>query len=474
LTQLGGNTSRGIGVNDGTSLPSRWLHTVVGLALLIILCGSFLASLNLSRGERGATATALDPIKLERPEQLDGELTVWGWNVAAKSLRSLLPAFRERYPKVRVNVEMTGTNVQARFLLSLSSGTGAPDVMQLQAYESPRYLATGRMTDLTAVAAKYEKDFPPASWANCVHAGRVYAIPWDIGPCAVFYKRDLFRKYHVDPDKIETWDDFIAAGKQILEQSGGRTKMMALSPGDLLPTYEIFLQQVHGQVFDEQGRVAIDSPQSRRALDLIRRLLDAGICASVDQFSHEWMAGLNADTIATYPAAVWLGGTMKDTTGQYISGQANWGVFPLPAFERGGLRASNLGGSVLVIPDQCPNKEAAWAFVQYALCTREGQVTQYANFDLFPAYLPALKDPFFEQPDAYYGGQKVRALFAGSVEGIPVVHRTSDWVEAMNYARQSFTAWAVNHEPTEPTLEQLARKLERRLGRAHSPAEAAR
>jgi lactose/L-arabinose transport system substrate-binding protein len=454
-----------------SSVPSRRLHTVVGLFLVLGVCGALLASLK--RGaERDVSNKPLDPSKLNDPQQVHGRITVWGWNIAAKSLKSITPAFQQRYPNVEAHVEMTGANVQTRFLLSLSSGTGAPDVMQLQAYESPRYIATKRMTDLTALAARYEKSFPPSSWANCVHEGRVYAIPWDIGPCAVFYKRDIFRKYGIDPEQIETWDDFLAAGQQIRERSKGRTKMMALSTGDLIPMYEMLLQQVRGQVFDAQDRIAVDSPEARRVLELIRRLLDSGICAAVDQFSHEWMASLNADTIACYPSAVWLGGTIKDTTGQYISGQANWGVFRLPAFERGGLRTSNLGGSVLVIPDQCPNKEAAWAFVEYALCTREGQVAQYANFDLFPAYLPALEDPFFQQPDPYYGDQKVRALFAAAVEGIPVLHRTSDWVEATNYARQSFTAWAVNHEPVEPTLEQLARKLERRLSRERAPAAA--
>ena len=252
------------------------------------------------------------------------------------------------------------------------------------------------LRDLTPVAAKYEKDFPPASWANCVLDGRVYAIPWDIGPCGVFYKRDLFKKHAIDPTRIETWDDYIAAGQEILRKSHGRTKMLPLAPADMHTHFEMLLQQARGQYFDEQGRVAINSSASRRALELMKRMRDAGICAEVPAWGHEWMAGFNADTIATYPLAVWLGGTIKDTTGQYGDSKAKWGVFNLPAMERGGPRVSNVGGSVLVIPDQCSNKEAAWAFVEYALCTREGQVAQYANFDLFPAYLPALQDPFFQ------------------------------------------------------------------------------
>jgi ABC-type glycerol-3-phosphate transport system substrate-binding protein len=120
---------------------------------------------------------------------------------------------------------------------------------------------------------------------------------------------------------------------------------------------------------------------------------------------------------------------------------------------------------VLAIPAQCPNKEAAWAFIEYALCTREAQVAQYVNFDLFPAYLPALEDPVFREPDPFYGGQRVRALFAADVRDIPALNRTPDWVEAGTYINQAFTSWANDREDTSRSLAALADKLGRRLGR---------
>lgn len=455
-------------VSSVKDVPSRRLHTVVGLLLVLAICASLLASIHRT-SSRDAARRPLDPSKLNNPAQLSGELNVWSWNIAAKSLKSISPAYQERYPHIGVNVEMSGTRVQTRFLLALSAGAGAPDVMQLETHEAPRFIATGQIADLTAVAARYEKDFPAASWSSCVRDGRVYAIPWDVGPCAVFYKPEIFARYDIDPDSIETWDDFIAAGQKILRKSGGRTKMLPLAASQLQMTYEIMLQQLGGQVFDEHGRIAINSNESERVLELIRRLLDSGICANVTMWSHEWMAGFGADTIATYPAPVWVGGTIKDTAGEYGRSESGWRVFPLPAFEAGGLRASNQGGSVLLIPNQCTQKEAAWTFIEFALCTRAAQLAQYANYDLFPAYLPVLDDPFFQQPDLFYGGQRVRALFAAGVKDVPVLHRTPDWVEANTYADQSFSRWAAERQPTGPVLETLAGKLHRRLNRPIAP-----
>ncbi|MCL4694679.1 MAG: extracellular solute-binding protein, partial [Candidatus Hydrogenedentes bacterium] len=161
--------------------------------------------------------------------RIRGDLNVWAWSIAAASLEQRIPAFRETYPGVDININMSGSSTaNLRLMLTLSSGSGAPDVSQIEIANAPRYSMTGRLIDLTKVAAPYADRFVPASWANCTLNGRVYAIPWDIGPCAVFYKRPVFARYGIDPEAIETWADYIDAGKRIVERSGGETKMLTL------------------------------------------------------------------------------------------------------------------------------------------------------------------------------------------------------------------------------------------------------
>jgi ABC-type glycerol-3-phosphate transport system substrate-binding protein len=403
------------------------------------------------------------PLSVPGDAEVRGEIQAWAWNIAAASLEKLVPAFNEKYPDVDVNVVISGTNVQSRLLLSLSAGVGAPDVCSLQSVEAPFYARTGRMTDLTPVAAKYEKEFAPAFWQNCVYDGRIYGVPWDMGPCGVFYKRRLFDKYGVDPDAIETWADYIAAGKRILERSRGKTKMLFLSTGQLDGMFEIILQQVGGQLFDPEGRVVVDSKPVRQTMDVLHDLLEAGIGANDPLWSHSYFASFKTDAVATYPIAAWFGGSIKDHAPE-TSGE--WGVFRLPAVVPGGLRTSNYGGSVLVIPDQSANKAAAWKFIEYALCTREAQLEQYRNFDLFPALLATHSDPFFDEPLEFFGGQRVRQLFRQDIERIPPLNRTKDWNEALRYLRQVLSEWVSSGlgDP-EAVIEQLEHRLSTRLGR---------
>jgi lactose/L-arabinose transport system substrate-binding protein len=398
-----------------------------------------------------------------RPPQ--GTVTAWSWNIAAKSLKELVPGYERTHLGVHVAVDMTGANMQTRLMLSLAAGVGAPDVSQFELTDAPRYIATGRLADLTPVAGKYRALFPTSLWDNCTINGRVYAIPWDMGPCAVYYKRDMFRRYGVDPASIQTWDDYIEAGKKILAGSGGRTKMLPLGSNSLRPFFEMLIQQTGGQVFDDRGDIAINSRPNQQALDIIRRMRQAGICSDIQLWSQEFYAGLNDESIATYPSAVWFAGTIKDTVKDFAGKKAEWAVLKLPAAFAGGPRVANLGGSVLVIPKQCRNKAAAWSFVEYALCTREGQIAQYQKFDLFPAFLPALESPVIDEQDPFFGGQVIGRLFATDVTKIPRLNRTAHWGEAARYLDQELSHWAATGMTDNGLFANIEQKLHRRLDR---------
>ena len=416
-------------------------------------------------------SSASSPLRADvPPEQLQGEVTVWAWNIAAKSLAQLGPEFTRKAPNVKVKVDMTGARMQARLMLSLASNVGAPDVSQFELSDAPRYIATGKLADLTPVAEKYRKMFPASLWETCTRNGRVYAIPWDMGPCGVFYQRDVFARYGIDPEKIETWDDYIAAGKDILRKSGGRTKMLPLGSNGLRPMFEMLIQQNGGQVFDDAGRIAINSPQSREALEILRRMRAEGIGSDIQYWSQEFLAGLNDESIATYPIAVWFAGTMKDTVKDFGGRKSSWGAFRFPAITRGGLHVANLGGSVLVIPAQCKNKAAAWAFVEYALCTREGQEAQYRSMSLFPAFLPAIQSPDLDEPDPFFGGQRIQHLFATDVTKISRLNRTANWGEAIRYLEQALSQWAATGMHSEGFFENLEQKMHRRLSLPISPS----
>lgn len=402
------------------------------------------------------------------------QVEVWGWNIAGASLSSLAPQFEAAHPDTDIIVKVSGTAMQSRFLLSMSSGRGAPDISQLQEREAGKYTRTGKLTDFTRWAAKYESEFPASFWQSCVVDGHVFAIPWDIAPCAVFYKRWIFEKYGIDPETIETWDDYIKAGKQIVIRSKGKTRLQPLASNALKDPFQIFMQQGGGGIFNEAGEIILDNPKNLRALETLRRLLEArveveinGVKTSVTVCSpivssEELQVAYADDSVAAFPGAVWMMQNMKESSKSHAG---EWGVFRLPAQEPGGLRQSNQGGSVLVVPAQSKHAERAAEFVEFSLCTVEAQLHQYEKWSLFPAYLPALRDPRFDKPDPFFGNQHVASLFAKDFEKLTPMVRTRDWDEAENYVGHTLYAWASERQDSQTYLRETAAALSRRLGR---------
>ena len=280
----------------------------------------------------------------------------------------------------------------------------------------------------------------------------------------MFYKRSLLKKYEIDPEKIDTWDDFIDAGKRLLDRSGGKTQLFTISTSALTQFFFMLMQQNGGAVFDTQGRLVLNSAANREVLATIRKMLDANIAAPIKTFSPEYLASFTSDAVAAYPIAVWMTPNIKDGA---PSSAGDWGVFRLPAFHPGGLHAGNVGGSTLVIPAQSQHPAEAFAFIERTLCTVDGQIDQFKHYGLFPAFLPALKDPYFDEPDPFFGGQHVNRFFATDIDKLPALTRTHDWDDAQRFLDQAFSDWASRRIDNETFLRwaqaALAHKLDRQI-----------
>ena len=431
-------------------------RSALALAALAILLAAIQVLPTLTFGvPTPATRPAGEPPRSTKVE-------VWGWNIAGESLGLLKPTFEQQHTDVDVELKVVGTQMQSRFLLAMASGRGAPDIMQLQEVQAGKFTSTGRLKDLTPWAARYEKDFPANFWSSCVWDGKVYAVPWDIAPCAVFYKRPVFETFGIDPNAIETWDDLIAAGKLIGEKSGGKVKMMPLAANGLSGFFQLMMQQAGGGIFDADGRVIFDNPRNIEALTMIRKLLDSGICTPLTT-QQEMNVAYNDDNVACFPGPSW---NIDNIRSAATSSAGQWGLFRLPALTPGGLRNSNQGGSVLVVPDQSPEAAEASQFIEYALCTVDAQLKQYFEKGLFPAFIPAQRDPrFVNQEDPFFANQKVAQLLAQDFEKIPVLVRTRDWDEAMDFINTALYAWVRDRKDTTAWTRDTAERLSARLGR---------
>jgi lactose/L-arabinose transport system substrate-binding protein len=344
-----------------------------------------------------------------RAQELSGEVTIWSWDVAAAALDRVAQDFMAQNPGVTVTVEDLGNQpVFDRTLAGCAAGgTDLPDIVSVENQEAEIFWAQfpDCFVDLTTLG--YDEaaasQFPEFKRTELMAGDAVYAMPWDTGPVVMFYRRDFYENAGVDPSTIVTWDDFIAAGQKVQEANPGVT----MAQGDINGDSEWFRmlanEQGCGYFSNDAESITINQPGCVAALDTYKKLIDAGIVGAANW--GERISSNNAGTVASQLFGAWYEGTIRTQVPEDQAGK--WGVYPMPSVTADGARAANLGGSALAITSSSDAQEAAFAYLQYALGSNEGQVTMLREMGLVPSLLTAVDDPYVQEASEFWGGQAV-------------------------------------------------------------------
>jgi len=345
--------------------------------------------------------------------ELSGEITLWnGLGKDDKSFDDVIVGFNKKYPNIKVNNLKNGTHYEIanKMKTAIAAGSGAPDVSTMEQSYFSKFNATDAFVDLLQPpydAKRYAGDFSDNIWEkfHSLDGKKLLAIPIDAPPGLMYYRADIMEEngFPSDPDELATYmedpDNLMnmaqtlkAQGKYILEYD---TEIL-----DMLSDSRFFDKQLN---YNHTGDNYI------KGLDMSKKVKQLGLAANFQ--GDAWNQALNNGKLAMIWSASWyLNGIKvdsKDNAGRWRACRQ-----PLNTYSVG-------GGSALVIPSQSKNKEAAWAFVEYALLTLEGQKAQL-KYNSLPAFKPALQLPeITESEDAFLGGQKVFALFASLVDKMP-------------------------------------------------------
>jgi lactose/L-arabinose transport system substrate-binding protein len=303
----------------------------------------------------------------------------------------------------------------------LQAGSGAPDVFSLAQQDFQNFLMRfpGEFVDVTDRMEGYTSQFAEAPLSHARKDGKLFAVPWDMGPVGLWYRKDLFEKAGIAPDDVTTYDGFIEAGKELERKVGGGAKMTAFdaSGGGTNPShYHILLNQQDGSFYGSGGKIDFTNEKSYRAMGVLDRFVTEEIAVDTPTYDEISRAISNGDA-ATDMGAAWDVGLIKSAGGKAQKGK--WDVMPLPAFASGGPREATLSGSVLVISSQSQNVDAAWDFIEQALLTKEGQSESWAQ-GLFPSWEPYWETAAFNEPDPFFGFA-VAPKFADIARKVPAL-----------------------------------------------------
>ena len=201
------------------------------------------------------------------------------------------------HPDKPINLTVTtgdSSAMHTKLLVALQSGTGAPDIADVEIGHFATFLQGGYLLPLNDVVEPYKNDVIMSRvdmYGD--NNGNEYGIDFHLGAAVTYYNMDIMNAAGVNPDDIVTWDDYMEAGKKVLEKTG--KPMTAVETSDLFLPQLMNLEQ--GDTYlDKDGNPAINSEAGAKTINKIREMLDAGVCEIAPGggfHTEEWYAHFN-------------------------------------------------------------------------------------------------------------------------------------------------------------------------------------
>lgn len=335
-------------------------------------------------------------------------LTVASFPDLDRGIKLAIPLYKKLHPNVEIKLtSLAYGDHHTAMTTALATGSNLPDVMAVDMGFIGKFAASGGMEDLSKApynAMQFRDKVARFTYPLAMSGqGVLVGMPVDIGPGALFYRKDLLDKAGVsEADLTKSWESYIDSGKKLKAATGAWLLASAVDIKDIYIRSD--LKDGEGIYFNAKGQATIDTPRFRKAFELAKAAREAGIDGKIGAWSNEWSEGFKRDKIASQMMGAWLAGHLNNWLAPESKGK--WRSAQLP----GGAFGS-WGGSFYGVPKKAQNKAAAWDFIKFLTTTKEMQIESFRGFDAFPSLIEAQNDPFIDQPIEYLGGQQARQLW---------------------------------------------------------------
>lgn len=394
-------------------MKKNFMAVVSALAVVGLLgaCASGqTATTNATGGSTNTDGGSVDTSACTNTIKKDGLplVTVWAWY---PNMALVVDNFNEAADDVQAcwtNVG-AGNDQYVKFQTAISAGSGAPDVVMVEADRIPNYQIQGALLDISAyVDAETRGNFSDGVWKDVSVGSGIYGAPIDGGPMGMIYRKDVFEKYDIAPPT--TWAEYEAAAEKVQAAGGPLFGSFASNVSAATMALQI---QAGAQPFTYDPSVpseigiSLNDQPSKDVLEYWSRLATKGLVGTDNQFTAEYIAGVVNGEYATYISAAWAPGYL---TGQGVgSGESEgqFGTAPIPQWDPANPVAINWGGSALSVTAQSKQVELA-AKVALGLYADDASLTDgWRNQVIFPLSQKVLANPeFIDYEVPFFGGQQ--------------------------------------------------------------------
>jgi arabinosaccharide transport system substrate-binding protein len=345
------------------------------------------------------------------------------------SYRKAIPRF-EREHGVKVQLQFANwASLQARLQNAILAGTEVPDLAEVFA-GSLGFFTRGPVEDIGLLdltdrlsADGLTERLVQSRLSLWSTRGRVYALPHDVHPVMLAYRRDLVEALGIDVSKLDTWDKFVEVGRQVsrdLDGDGIIDRYMLDMRYDGNWALQVLLFQRGGQIFDPQGEVAFATEDTAQ---LILWYLQQARGPHRIGYECGWgqpvVKAMTDGLVLFHWAPDWRSWIFADEA-PGLSGKM--ALMPLPAWTPGGRRTSTWGGTGLMIMKQTRHPDLAWALAKHLYFDTAELGERFLSTNILPPLKDAWNLPEFDKPFPYYSNQRIGQMYAALAPQAPPVY----------------------------------------------------
>lgn len=339
-------------------MTKKWaiVSLVISMALFLWGCGK--------SGGTGGETSVLDGGAGENAT----ELSYWTFvELHGQHFEKMLGKWNAENPdrQIKLNVTvMPYDDMHNKLSIAVQSGTGAPDIADIELGKFPDFLAgTPQLEPLNDVIDPYRDTLVQSRIDLYSKDGVNYGAPTHVGASVAFYNTEILKEAGVNYEDIVTWEDFKQAGIQVYEKTG---KYMGTADTSAAWQASMLLAQQGADLTDESGNPIVNSEEMVKAMTLLKDLQDNNVIATIaggQPDTEEAYGEFNAGNYATAFMPLWQ---MSRYTNYMPDLSGKIAIAPIPVMEEGMPRSVGGGGTGTVVTKTAKDVKLAKDFLAFA------------------------------------------------------------------------------------------------------------
>ena len=346
-------------------------------------------------------------------------LSAYHYEAYEKAIREF-----ERRRGITVSLQFANaTSLQSRLQNAMLADTEVPDMAEL-VENSLSFFARGPRRDIGLLdltdrirSSGLDQRLVASRLSLWTSNGRIYALPHDVHPVMLAYRRDLVEKLGIDVRELDTWDKFVDVGRRVTRDTDGDGTidqyMIDLSYDGSWSIDSLLLQR-GSQLFDAAGNVAFNNEVTVEVFQwLLRQTFGPQkIAYDPDASASSGQSLLKAVTdglVLFVWTPDWRSRIFQDDA-PHLKGKM--ALMPLPAWEKGGRRTTVWGGTGLIIAKKTKHPDWAWDLANFLYFDPKEIGKRFAGSNIIPVLKDAWSLPELDAPNPYYSNQPIGRMYA--------------------------------------------------------------